>query len=475
MDHSILSENRRKRQNMPLWMLICFSMFMFWQMGFIYFVGPSLTVDGKTPLPIDMDNATTLIAVSYILSILWMIFLPRAVIPTQRIATGAALVSAVALFLPLSADALRFFVYAQVFCCCFMIGFETFIMVNYFSEKSSITHLTLAYGTTLVLIALLQNDLLPISFSLFRFVTVGAILLLLLFLLRMPAGKDVQPRYVKKSDGLTAPKKLFFGAFVLCFICSLMAVSGPAIAGEVKHGVSILYLVDATASFVIYLLYKKRAIHPFRLVPVMIGLGGIGFLLMFAATQLPALTYAACALIGFGMVSCQMLPLYGAVMMNSYPSKYISPSIIGLALAAVIVQGSMVEIFRTAPTMLYLVYCVIMAVLVFLYMQIEPFLLFSLRSRAAGGETGENKRELSGRDTSAAPEADPLDILSEKEREVAELICLGYTNADIAKVLYISEHTVKTHTKNIYPKLGVHSRLELAAMVSRERMKTKDR
>lgn len=59
-------------------------------------------------------------------------------------------------------------------------------------------------------------------------------------------------------------------------------------------------------------------------------------------------------------------------------------------------------------SMLYLVYCVIMAVLVFLYMQIQPFLLFSLRSRAAGGETGENKRELSDRDTSAAPEADPL-------------------------------------------------------------------
>ena len=58
-----------------------------------------------------------------------------------------------------------------------------------------------------------------------------------------------------------------------------------------------------------------------------------------------------------------------------------------------------------------------------------------------------------------------------KEREVAELICLGYTNKDIAKLLFISEHTVKDHTKKIYPKMCVHSRLELATLVSRQRSK----
>ena len=52
MYHSILSENQRKRLDLPLWMLICFSMFNAWQMGFIYFMGPSLVLDGRTPLPI---------------------------------------------------------------------------------------------------------------------------------------------------------------------------------------------------------------------------------------------------------------------------------------------------------------------------------------------------------------------------------------------------------------------------------------
>ena len=69
--------------------------------------------------------------------------------------------------------------------------------------------------------------------------------------------------------------------------------------------------------------------------------------------------------------------------------------------------------------------------------------------------------------TEADTTSDPLDVLTPKEREVAEFICMGYTNADIAKLMFITEYTVKDHTKKIYPKMGVHSRLELAALVSR--------
>lgn len=465
MKHALLMDNQRKRLDRPLWLLICFAMFSFWQMGFIYFVGPSLTIDGKTPLPIDMDNATGLIAVCYVLSILWMIFLPRTVVWTQRIATAVALVTAAALFLPLPEEALRLLVYLQIFSCCLMIGFETFLVVNYLSERSNVRYMTVAYGVCCGMIALLQNEYFPITFPTFRFIMVGALILLLIFFLRMPTGKAVQPRYVTKEDGLVAPKKMIVGAYLLVFVAALIGVSGPAIAAEIRHGIFVAYMVDAVASFVLFFLYKKARIHPFRLVPALIGVGGLGFLLMLATPQVPALAYVSCGLIGVGMVSCQMLPLYGAVMMKSYPSRYISPTIIGLALAAVLVQGSMVEIFRTSPTTLYLTYAVIMAVLIFIYSQIEPFLLFTLR-RVATENAGE-KREQAADTAPSSAVADPLAVLSDREREVAELICLGYTNKDIAKMLFITEHTVKDHTKKIYPKMGVHSRLELAAAVSK--------
>lgn len=477
MNESLLTENLKKRQDKPLWLLVCFAMFSFWQMGFIYFVGPSLTIDGKTPLPIDMDNATTLIAVCYVLSILWMIFLPRTVLWTQRIATGVALLSVGGLFLPLPEDALRLLIYVQIFSCCLMIGFETFLMVNYLSEKTTIKHLTFAYGVATFMIALLQNEFLPVTFPAFRFVMVAALVFLFIFFLNMPTNRDVQPRYIKKSDNLTAPKKLLYGTYVLVFICSLMGVSGPAIAGEVQHGVFIMYFVNAITSFTMYFLYKKSNIHPFRLAPILVGLGGLGFLLMFVATQVSALSYIACALIGIGIVPCQMLPLYGSVIMKSYPSKYISPIIIFLALVAVLVQSSMVEMFRNAPVMLYLVYAVIMTVLVFIYAQIEPFLLFSLRRRNAENNETAQKDISSVSETVTKPAQtlaetpDILSVLTPKEREVTEFICMGYTNKDIAKIMFISENTVKDHTKKIYPKMGVHSRFELATLVSKNRPK----
>ena len=48
-------------------------------------------------------------------------------------------------------------------------------------------------------------------------------------------------------------------------------------------------------------------------------------------------------------------------------------------------------------------------------------------------------------------------VLSDRELQIIGLIAEGYTNAQIAAVLYISNHTVNTHRKNIMKKLGVNN------------------
>ena len=53
--------------------------------------------------------------------------------------------------------------------------------------------------------------------------------------------------------------------------------------------------------------------------------------------------------------------------------------------------------------------------------------------------------------------------LSKREAEVLNLIGLGFSNKKIAVALYLSEHTVKDHLKNIMKKLGVGSRGEVVA------------
>ena len=58
--------------------------------------------------------------------------------------------------------------------------------------------------------------------------------------------------------------------------------------------------------------------------------------------------------------------------------------------------------------------------------------------------------------------------LTRREREVARLAAQGYANRSIASEIGIGERTVETHLAVAYRKLGVHSRVELAAVLRAE-------
>ena len=56
---------------------------------------------------------------------------------------------------------------------------------------------------------------------------------------------------------------------------------------------------------------------------------------------------------------------------------------------------------------------------------------------------------------------DRYDALSEREREIFQMIAEGHTNKDIAELLSISVATVETHRAHIFQKLEVHSTAQL--------------
>jgi LuxR family maltose regulon positive regulatory protein len=56
-----------------------------------------------------------------------------------------------------------------------------------------------------------------------------------------------------------------------------------------------------------------------------------------------------------------------------------------------------------------------------------------------------------------------IEPLSDREIDVIQLIAKGLTNQEISNKLFLSMHTVKTHTRNIYSKLGAHHRAEAVA------------
>jgi DNA-binding CsgD family transcriptional regulator len=63
-------------------------------------------------------------------------------------------------------------------------------------------------------------------------------------------------------------------------------------------------------------------------------------------------------------------------------------------------------------------------------------------------------------DTCAHP-ADDL-LLTAKEQAITELVAYGMRNADVAAAIGTTENMVKNHLRNIFDKLGVWNRVELA-------------
>ena len=58
--------------------------------------------------------------------------------------------------------------------------------------------------------------------------------------------------------------------------------------------------------------------------------------------------------------------------------------------------------------------------------------------------------------------------LTARELEVMQMLCKGRTKAYIAESMFVTENTVKGHTKRLYAKLGVHSKKELQQLIDVE-------
>jgi two-component system, NarL family, nitrate/nitrite response regulator NarL len=61
-------------------------------------------------------------------------------------------------------------------------------------------------------------------------------------------------------------------------------------------------------------------------------------------------------------------------------------------------------------------------------------------------------------------------LLSDREMEVVKMVAQGFRNREIGEKLFISEQTVKNHLHNIFDKLGVSDRLELALYAIHHRL-----
>jgi len=120
-----------------------------------------------------------------------------------------------------------------------------------------------------------------------------------------------------------------------------------------------------------------------------------------------------------------------------------------LSVAVKIDRWSLELLWRDRPYVAFLI-LVIGLLCMFLYIQIDKWKLARLSQQIKGQES-----------ESKATNQDAFYKLTNRQKEVYNLIIAGRTNKEIMRELFIEASTLKTHINQIYRKLGIKSRKEL--------------
>jgi DNA-binding CsgD family transcriptional regulator len=88
---------------------------------------------------------------------------------------------------------------------------------------------------------------------------------------------------------------------------------------------------------------------------------------------------------------------------------------------------------------------------------------FESLGAAAWAERTRGELRASGQ-TARKRDPSTLDQLTAQEVHIAQLVAEGHTNRDVAGQLFLSPRTIEFHLRNVFRKLGISSRTELARM-----------
>jgi DNA-binding NarL/FixJ family response regulator len=92
---------------------------------------------------------------------------------------------------------------------------------------------------------------------------------------------------------------------------------------------------------------------------------------------------------------------------------------------------------------------------------IEQFTAVSGSAASGGGDPSQTRTAQAASATTAQPGRPGIDDLTDREREILVAVAGGLSNAEIAKTMFISHATVKTHVSHLLTKLDARDRAQL--------------
>jgi DNA-binding CsgD family transcriptional regulator len=254
----------------------------------------------------------------------------------------------------------------------------------------------------------------------------------------------------------------FAAAYVCCYTVGIVpqeALTGvrPAFAWGIALGAAMM-LAAAGGQFA-----PPRRCSVFRIFPWLVTLT-VTACALYLSDGVPASFAFLLALAISSLLEVLLTAYLGGLTLRGYTSAAVAFALSGGATKLGVALGSATALLYervpgwrealVAPTFLIMI------------VGLTGVLIALVRQEYAISElVGDNRRTS---DLEAAVAAVAAEFkLSERERQVADLIGRGYTAAAVAETLVISQYTVNTHIGHIYEKTGIHKRAELIRYLHR--------
>lgn len=192
-------------------------------------------------------------------------------------------------------------------------------------------------------------------------------------------------------------------------------------------------------AFILFMILDRSAASYLAVNTLLLGACGVFDLFWWSILgEMLDLTGNPARVLGFGLAANVLGVLLGGLLGSSIAAaqtQFVHPSL--LALAIVMVTLTILPVLHQRLSLL---------------LRHHAFLT-------------DQSMPVASEQTAAAGVLVPFGSLTERERQISDLLSRGRTYRMIADELFLSENTVKTHIKNIYSKLGVQSKAELIKLL----------
>lgn len=430
-------------------LLLMFSApFIVWQMGIIYFSGTTMSLFGRTPIPLTEGDTTLVIAAGYIASIIFLSLFPRMAVWAERLLLPAALAATALMLLPFSPGVITVFFYISAFVCVFSIGTMMSVAAQHFTVDTCWRDGIISMSVGGLLISILQNDLFSVSFTAFTLLSVVLIALLSVLFFIIPAR--IEADFVEKKNRGSLPGILFTGIWLISGFSTLLICFAASFAESVKGGVSTIYLSAAATALTLNLIRKRFGSGSVRVYGMFFAISVFGFVLALVSPSLPAAGIISCVFMGFVVMLANMWVFFAAAAFRIYATRFIGAIGAGMGLALALLHSELLELLRGNLPLLYSLYAAISMALLLVYYFLEPYFTYAWKKQG-GQQTADRPKQP----------AAPFAGLSEQEGVLVSLVLEGHTESSVAKMMNISINTQKSYRKNVYAKLDIHSKREL--------------